>query len=72
MRISGTEPSSVILEFKKLKSDDPNVSKQVLSQKENSTTFCLKHARTLVGDARSGAREQFVPLTPNIEIDLNL
>ena len=32
MRISGTEPSSVILnqtmKFKKLKSDDPKVSKQ--------------------------------------------
>ena len=38
MRISGTEPSSVILsqtmKFKKLKSDDPKVPKQVEAKRD--------------------------------------
>ena len=44
MRISGTEPSSVILsqtmKFKKLKSDDPKVPKQA-EAKRDSVTNCV-------------------------------
>ena len=46
MRISGTEPSSVIIsqtmKFKKLKSDDPNVPKQAEANRDdvmNTTNY---------------------------------
>ena len=47
MRISGTEPSSVILsqtmKFKKLKSDDPKVPKQAEAKRDEAKAEAKKH-----------------------------
>ena len=57
MRISGTEPSSVILsqtmKFKKLKSDDPKVPKQAEAKRLMSTVIFGNPQKVIQGPIKS-------------------